>query len=281
MKKIYFKIHWSFIALGILLMLFNKGLIFLYYLIFGVLHELGHAYAGKKVGYKLNIITLMPYGASLSGNNGPLKPKDELKIAIAGPCVNLIFILIIILLSNFNLPIYEDLQIIKNINISYLMFNLLPVFPLDGGRILLALLSYKVKRKKAFKICNIVGWVITIIYFILFFASFFYELNYMMGINAIFLLIGLFNDDKTAYYVNISSLNKNKEKLKNGAELKTFAVNINANLFETYKLLDKYNINQIYIFDDNNNHIKTMMDFDFEQYLFTKPLDTRLIDIIT
>lgn len=280
MKKLYFNIHWSFLILGIFLILFNKGLIFLYYLIFGILHEMGHAYVGKKLGYKLNIISLMPYGASLSGNNSAIKPKDEILIAIAGPMINLLMILIICTLKSCNIDFYGQLQIILNVNISYFTFNLLPVFPLDGGRLLLALLNKKLKRKTAFKICIIIGWIVTIFYFVLFFASYFYHLNYMLGLNALFLLIGLFSDDKTAYYVNIKSLNMCVNKLQKGGPVKVFAFNQNANLFDAYKLLDKYNINEILIFNDENELVKSLMDFEFEKYLLTKPINTKLREII-
>lgn len=279
MKKIYFNFHWSFLVLGFLLVLFNKGLVFLYYVLFGILHEFGHAVVGRLLGYRLNVITLMPYGACLSGNNTPLKPKDEIKIALAGPLVNITVILICVLLNNFGITL-EQIELIKNINISYLMFNLLPVFPLDGARIILALLTLKLKRKTAFKIVNIIGWLVTFLYFVLFVISIFKNLNFMMGINTIFLLIGLFSNDTTAYYVNIKSINQSNYKIKKGSEVKVFAINENANLFETYKLLDKYNINQIMIFDENNNLKSTMMDFDFEKYLLSKPLETKLADVI-
>ena len=280
MKKVYFKFHWSFLLLGLILIIFNKGLIFLYYVIFGILHEFGHAYAGNKLGYKLNIINLMPYGASISGNNCALKPKDELLIALAGPLVNLFFIFICFLFIELKFLPMLDLLSIINVNFSYLTFNLLPVFPLDGGRILLAGLTSKMKRQKAFKICNIIGSIITILFFILFFISFFYELNYMMGINAIFLLIGLFNDDKTAYYVNVHNLSLGLDKYKNGALVKTFAFNQNANLFDAYKILDKYNINKILIFDEDNKLVKSLMDFELEKALLSKPLTTTLKEIM-
>ena len=251
----------------------------MYYVIFGILHEFGHAVVGRLLGYRLNVITLMPYGASLSGNNTSLKPKDEIVIAIAGPIVNIAVILVCILLIKLNIP-FEHLTLIKDINISYLMFNLLPVFPLDGGRVLLALFSLKFKRKTAFKICNIIGYVVFVCYTLLFIISFFYSPNFMMGINALFLLIGLFNDDKTAYYVNVNSINQTYFKIKKGSAVKMFAVNENANLFDTYKLLDKYSVNQILIFDENNNLKSTMMDFDFEKYLLSKPLETKLADVI-
>ena len=280
MKKLYFHFHWSFLVLGIFLIIFGKSGVFLCYVVFGILHELAHSLVGKKLGYKLNIITMMPYGASLSGNNSPLKPIDEIEIALAGPIFNLLMVMLAVFLKYVNLPCQQILDIVRDVNLSYLIFNLLPVFPLDGGRILLAILSIKIKRKTAFKICFYVGLAITIFCFILFFISFKYGLNYMLGINAIFLLIGLFNDDKTSYYININTLNNSLDKIEKGTQVKVFAVLEDANLFETYKLLDKYNINQILVFDKNSKLKKVIMDFDFEKYLLSKPLDTKIKDVI-
>ena len=280
MKKIYFNFHWSFLLLGLILIVFNKGLVFLCYVVFGILHELSHSLVGRKLGYKLNIITMMPYGASLSGNNSPLKPIDEIEIALAGPLFNLFMVVLAVFFKHIGLPCTQVLDMIRDVNMSYLMFNILPVFPLDGGRILLALLSIKLKRKTSLKICFYVGLAITILCFLMFFLSFKYGLNYMLGINALFLLIGLFNDDKTAYYININTLNKSLDKIEKGAMVKTFAVIEDANLFDTYKLLDKYNINQILVFDKNNHLKTTMMDFDLEKYLLSKSLDTKIKDIL-
>lgn len=280
MKKIYFNFHWSFLLLGIFLIIFGKGGIFLCYVIFGILHEIAHSLVGKRLGYKLNIITMMPYGASLSGNNSPLKPIDEIEIALAGPLFNMFMVVLAIFLKHIGLNCYEILDMIASVNMSYLIFNLLPVFPLDGGRILLAILSIKLKRKTSMKIVFYIGLAITLGCFVLFFISLKNGLNYMLGINALFLLIGLFNDDKTAYYINIKTLSSASQKINKGGLVKTFAVMEDANLFSVYKLLDKYNINQILVFDNNNNLKTTIMDFDLEKYLLSKPLDTKIKDVI-
>lgn len=279
MKKIYFNFHWSFLLLGILLIIFGNGGIFLCYVVFGILHEIAHSFVGRRLGYKLNIITMMPYGASLSGNNSPLKPIDEIEIALAGPIFNMFAIVCCIFLQHLGLNNTIFDMIIK-VNISYLFFNLLPVFPLDGGRILLAILSIKFKRKTSLKICFYIGLIITIFCFTLFFISFKYGLNYMLGINALFLLIGIFNDDKTAYYINIKTFANTINKIEKGSQVKTFAILEDANLFDAYKLLDKYNLNQILVFDRNNQLKKTIMDFELEKYLLSKPIDTLIKEII-
>lgn len=280
MKKYSFKFHWSFFVLGLIMIYFGEGLLYFCCTITVILHEFGHAFVGKNMGYKLNTISLMPYGASLSGNNAPFKPKDEVKIALAGPLVNIFIVLIITTLWWFFPSFYAYTQNFYNANVSTILYNLLPIFPLDGGRVMLGLLSTKMPRKKAFKITKIVGFIATGLVFACFFMSFFSNLNYSLGINALFLLIGLFDDDKSAYYINIQDIKNKQEKLSKGLFLKTIAISENSSIYDAYKILDKNNINQLYIMDENYKVKKSLGESELENLIFSLPLDTKLKDII-
>lgn len=259
---------------------FGQGLLYFCYTITAILHEMGHALCGKILGYKLSVIRLMPYGASLSGNNAPFSPKHEVLIALAGPLVNVILILIISSLWWFVPSSYGFTNMFFATNFSTFTFNFLPIFPLDGGRVLLGTLNTKIERKKAFKITKIVGFVFTSGLFLLFFASFFTGLNYTMGINAILLLIGLFDDDKTAYYINLQDLDSKAEKLNRGLFIKNIAISQNSSIYDAYKLLDKNNVNQIFVMDENCKILQKLTESDLEKLIFTKPLDTKLKDIV-
>ena len=72
----------------------GRGFIFLVCTISAVLHELGHAFISKKLGYKISQIKLMPYGAELNGEFDEFVDNDEIKIAIAGPMTNFIICII-------------------------------------------------------------------------------------------------------------------------------------------------------------------------------------------
>ncbi len=279
MKKYSFRFHWSFFVLGLIMIYFGEGLLYFCCTITVILHEFGHAFVGKMKGYKLNTISLMPYGASISGNNAPFKPKDEVSIAVAGPIVNIIIILFLTSLWWFFPATYSFTQDFYLANVSTLIYNLLPIFPLDGGRVLLGILSAKVPRKKAFKITKIIGFIFTGIIFVLFFISIFNKLNYSLGINALFLLIGLFDDDKTAYYINLQDLDEKNEKLKKGLFLKTIAISENSSIYDAYRSLDKNNVNQIYVMDNNYRVKKSFEENELEQLIFMLPLDTKLKDI--
>lgn len=279
MKKYSFKFHWSFFVLGLIMIYFGEGLLYFCCTITVILHEFGHAFVGKSMGYKLNTISLMPYGASLSGNNAPFKPKDEIKIALAGPLVNLFIILVITSLWWFFPSSFSFTQDFYYANISTILYNLLPIFPLDGGRVLLGLLSIKKPRKSAFRITKIVGFIVVSLIFICFFLSFFNKLNYSLGINALFLLIGLFDDDKSAYYINLQDIDKKSENLSKGLFVKTIAISENSSIYDAYRVLDKNNVNQIYVMDDNYKVKKSIKENELEKLVFSMPLDTKLKDI--
>ena len=124
--------------------------------IFGavVLHELGHALTARRFGVATKYITLLPLGGVARLESFPLEPRQELWIAIAGPAVTaglvVVFYLALRLLGQ---PITSagDASIDRGpflarlmwVNVTLLVFNLLPAFPLDGGRVLRAALALR------------------------------------------------------------------------------------------------------------------------------------------
>ena len=74
------------------MLVFGKFTSFVCCMLSVFLHEMGHAFVGRKLGYQLNLITLMPYGAMLTGKHTPFKSSDDIKIAVAGPVVNIILL---------------------------------------------------------------------------------------------------------------------------------------------------------------------------------------------
>ena len=148
------------------------GLVLLLFL-FVLLHELGHALTGQRFGVKTAHITLLPIGGVASMERMPEKPWQEFWIAIAGPAVNLAIALLIggvLLLSGQWDPStirtdYDPGNFAGNllaVNLVLFLFNLIPAFPMDGGRILRALLSLRFDRAKATQIAARIGQVLAI-----------------------------------------------------------------------------------------------------------------------
>src|SRR5712671_5915556 len=115
-----------------------------------LLHELGHALTAKSFGIRTPDITLLPIGGVARLERIPEEPKQELLIAIAGPLVNVAIaaVLIFVLkaqatfsdLQDLNTPRVGLLAKLATVNIGLVLFNLIPAFPMDGGRVLRALL---------------------------------------------------------------------------------------------------------------------------------------------
>lgn len=155
------------------------------------LHELGHALAAKRFNIKTRDITLLPIGGVASLEAIPEKPKEELIVAFAGPAVNLAIAVILYPFTQIN-PI-EDMgsmanvnagnfiPLLMSVNITLLVFNLIPAFPMDGGRVLRALLSLRMARTKATRIAASIGQMLAIGFV---FVGFFY--------NPFLVFIGLF-----------------------------------------------------------------------------------------
>lgn len=133
-----------------------NGLLFgIGFLISIILHELGHSIVALRKGCRVRQITLMVVGGAAQMDRIPERPWDEFAVAIAGPIVSLALGLILIPLGHL-LPLPLDLPAQTNLieyigyaNIVLLIFNLIPAFPMDGGRILRAILSSRFSRLRA------------------------------------------------------------------------------------------------------------------------------------
>jgi Zn-dependent protease len=178
-------LHSTLIILPALALLLNGGpglasaLFLLLYLIalFGcvVLHELGHALMARYYGIRTESITLYPIGGVARLEHMSEKPGEEICIALAGPAVNLVLagllapaaLLALPMVLHGDAPLHPATQLVGLLgqlagmlclgNIMLMLFNLLPCFPMDGGRVLRALLTFAFGRLRATEIAARVG----------------------------------------------------------------------------------------------------------------------------
>ena len=163
-----------------------------------ILHELGHALMAKNFGIPTLDITMYPIGGVARLQRMPREPRQELLIAIAGPAVNLaiaavLFVVVIATGRSLALSLFVEsdlntLGMLMWMNLTLAGFNMLPAFPMDGGRVLRAGLATKLSYKNATRIASYVGQGMAILFGIVaivpvpFFTSF----------NPVLLFVGIF-----------------------------------------------------------------------------------------
>lgn len=133
------------------------------------LHELGHSVVALRYGCQVRQILLLPIGGIAQLQNMPQRAQAEFWIAIAGPAVSVTLWILCDLLAagllSFGLPTLAIVTAnIGMINMILALFNMIPAFPMDGGRILRALLQPKVGRLKATEWCSGIGRMLAMMF---------------------------------------------------------------------------------------------------------------------
>ena len=192
------QVHWSFGLLFLFVIYVGKsrdaswsnigvmGLFVLALFFCVVLHEFGHALSAKYYGVRTRDITILPIGGVARLDNLPEKPFQEFVVAIAGPAVNVVIYILLALFLHFRYavdfrvgellssnsdeiitnPYVGFLATLLQANLMLVVFNMVPAFPMDGGRVLRALLSMtSLGRTKATKTAAILGQVIAVFFF--------------------------------------------------------------------------------------------------------------------
>lgn len=168
-----------------------------------VLHEYGHALAARRYGIKTRDITLLPIGGVARLERMPEKPSQELVVAAAGPLVNVVIaagLFVVMLLAGAAVPSLglgwgseSFLERLLTINIALVLFNLIPAFPMDGGRILRALLAMKLDYARATKYAAWLGQGIAVLFAI---GGFF--VNPFLVVTALFIFMGAQGESQMA-----------------------------------------------------------------------------------
>lgn len=165
-----------------------------------LLHELGHSYVAKKYGSNINSITLFLFGGVSSMEDIPRDPKTELKMAVAGPAVSLIIGSALIATHEIfkqdllvqDSPYMRLVWLIGYINIVLCIFNLIPAFPMDGGRVLRAWLAGNMSYIKATRAAAGIGKM-----FAIFMGIFGVFYSIWLTLIAFFIYIGASEEEKS------------------------------------------------------------------------------------
>ena len=167
-------IHWSWFMVAVIMYMLeqNNGVfgnmlwyVAVYLSLFGIvlLHEFGHALACKSVGGRAETIVLWPLGG-IAFVQPPLRPGATLWSIAAGPLVNVVLVPVtvvpLLLLSAAGQDAQRFAFALAGMNIVLLVFNLLPVYPLDGGQILQSILWFFMGRARSLQVAATIGLVV-------------------------------------------------------------------------------------------------------------------------
>lgn len=161
------KVNINIFLFLILFVITNQIELYALSMIFALIHEIGHLLMGVFLSYEVDTFRIMPLGFSIEFkekiekyNQKILKSRkavlDKMLIAIAGPITNLIIILVLVISKT------SDLNLTYS-NLIVMLFNLIPIYPLDGGRIILNLFKLFKENQKAYTYTNIISNVFIII----------------------------------------------------------------------------------------------------------------------
>jgi Zn-dependent protease/CBS domain-containing protein len=132
-----------------------------------VLHEFGHVFAARRYGIRTSDVTLLPIGGLASLERMPEKPGQEIVVALAGPAVNLVIALLLVVVLGARFDLTQMTQLheatstlmgrVAAANVWLCVFNLIPAFPMDGGRVLRALLAIPLGYTRATRVAATIG----------------------------------------------------------------------------------------------------------------------------
>src|SRR5215218_4736665 len=165
-----------------------------------LLHEFGHSLVAQRLGIGIHSITLLPLGGVSNLESLPEKPSDEVKITLAGPLVNVVLApiffgvgLLLGAVPRVPADLFTGIGSVGQfffylgyLNVVLALFNLIPAFPLDGGRILRALLATRLGAVRATEISSAVGQLFALAFFLIGLLSG----NFFLALIAVFIYFG-------------------------------------------------------------------------------------------
>ena len=245
--------------------IFGKFDKFVSYFVAIVLHEIAHAAVANGLGYRLNEFRLMPYGAALIGSFDDANARDERKIAIAGPLVNVILAVLCAALWWLVPAVQYVTEDFVFADVTIAATNVLPVYPLDGGRIALAFASEKKPRELAYKKLRIVGFVVGGVFAAAFVASLFYGANPTFASMAAFMVFSALIPDKHCAYKRLYQVAYRAKKAKKGLPLRTIVIAVSAPARTLLRSLNSEYYTEFRVVDENFAFIATVTETDLER----------------
>lgn len=261
------KLHPLFLIAGLVSAFLGALPVFIICALTALLHECGHIFCARRMGFECKEINLMPYGASALCDIEGISASDEVRLALAGPFVNFAICVGVAGLWWFVPDTYAFTDTIFYANAGMLVLNLLPAYPLDGGRVTSCLLRKFLKARIAdlvLKIfCALISGGLVALYFTVL------KNPYLLFVSA-FLLCSVFEKRPPAQKINFAS-----HKKKRGREIRYIILDESATFKDALRFLDesKYLVIQIY----GETFLDEITEDEFCERLLTHSIYDRIL----
>jgi len=281
MEQLKFKIKLSFWLASAAVLLLGKLSVFAFYLVSVLIHELSHYFVALKYFYKCERIEISAFGLTLYGDFEEAVSKEQTNIALAGPLANIIIAVILFAAWYIYPEIYVFTRDFLYANLSIGLINLLPCYPLDGGKALLGILTKKKSYSASLKIVKTLTAVFSLTLFMIFVISLFtrYPL-FALGIFAALLFSALLEQTDKKIYSRLNAIFGKKKRLKYGLEKKRLIFKPDTPLKTILGKIENGYVFEFEIVDENMKAIAVFNEERFYEYVSKYPIDTPINEIL-
>lgn len=269
------KLHPLFFVLVLALIAFGQALNFAWTILALLLHESAHAVMARLRGFTVKKLVMMPYGAMMSmGEN--FDRTSSILIGLAGPVANILLALVVLGVWWLFPSAYGVTQPFFYANMTLGLFNLLPVYPLDGSRVALGVAK---NRLKALKGLQIAGIAASMAFFALFIASLFFKFNLSLGVIAVFLFYGAAFGTKEEMYISV--LDGASKNYSLGVEKKRVAISAQTPIVRLYHHISSTCDVTFDVVDESGRAAATIGESELKRVALKNKLSTPIGDALS
>ena len=276
----FFSIHPLFLLVGVWYCFKGELFLFLMSCLVAVQHECAHAFASAKLGYKLNRIVLMPFGAVIDGDLKGISLKDEIIVAIWGPLCNLFTAGFFVAIWWFTPDTYAFTDTACFTSLAIGLVNILPAYPLDGGRILRCVLARAwTKRfgdeakaeRYAMRVCRLITLGIALTGLAVFVGLLLRgEKNMSLLPFSVFLLFGAFgNRNNPVAYGKITY--SCMDAIKKGVEIRRVAVSVDCPIKNALRYVARGSYLVLEVYDEQERKLFELPQNQLDEFFSRAP----------
>ena len=270
------KLHPLFCLLAGVFLVLGQFELLCGYLVSIVAHEVAHNRMAKLRGYAMGVITVMPYGGSLESGDD-YNDGDNILIALSAPLFNLAVAAFIVALWWLIPDVYNCTLELCLANLSLGLVNLLPLYPLDGSRVVVSLVKNKLRAIKILKwFTLIVGGIMFVGGIVLVFFTF----NITLPIFGLFLILsGIFTSKGQSYY-HLANSRPFVKDYTQGLKEEVVYISGESQLFKFLRYLGRDKICKFIITDVNGDRLCEVEERTLEKLCMTHELSVSILDAL-